>query len=103
MIWKLLGWWPEDHIDNSTLSSQNEMIRPRRFSVWTGEIYELEVPNEQNKQLSKTEPEAWKQEQTDSNLRGGGGEEREGSSQGTGIKDPRTWTTGWGLTVGAGH
>ena len=30
------------------------------------------------------------------------GKERKGSNQQTGIKDPWTWTTGWGLTVGAG-
>ena len=44
-------------------------------------------------------------QQTDSEQRGGGretrGEEGEGSSQGTGINDPWTWTTGWGMTVGA--
>ena len=36
--------------------------------------------------------------------RGGrkGWEEEEGGSQGTSINDPWTWTTGWGLTVGAG-
>ena len=32
----------------------------------------------------------------------GRGKEGEGSSQGTGINDPWTWTTGWGLTVEEG-
>ena len=30
------------------------------------------------------------------------GKEREGTSQGTCMKDPWPWTIGWGLTVGAG-
>ena len=38
--------------------------------------------------------------------RGKGGEkqgkEGEGTSQGTCMNDPQTWTMGWGLTVGAG-
>ena len=34
--------------------------------------------------------------------RGTGEKERKGSSQGTGINDPWTWTIGCGLTVGAG-
>ena len=43
-------------------------------------------------------------EQTDSHQRRGeegyGGIEKEEYSQGTGINDPWTWTTGWGQTVG---
>ena len=31
------------------------------------------------------------------------GSEGEGSSQGTCIKDPWTWTAGWGLTEGGGR
>ena len=34
--------------------------------------------------------------------RGEGGKEEEGSSQGACVNDPGTWTTAWGLTVGAG-
>ena len=56
--------------------------------------------------MSKTEPEAWKQGtdwQQPKGRRGGKtGKEGEGTSQGTSINDPWTWTTGWGLTVGAG-
>lgn len=72
MIWKLLGWGPEDCTDNSTWSPQNEMIRQRRSPIWTGETHTLELPNEWNKQTSQTEPEAWKQEQTDNHQRGWG-------------------------------
>ena len=53
----------------------------------------------QNKQTSKTDPEARKQGIDWQRLEGRG-KEGEGSSQGTGSCGPGTRTTGWGLTVG---
>ena len=56
-----------------------------------------------NKHTSKTELAEWSKEDNDNNQgEGGEGGKEEWSNQGTGINDPRTRTTGWGLTVGKG-
>ena len=58
--------------------------------------------NEQNKEMSKIEPETKLTVTRGEGKEGKQEKEGEGSSQGTCMKDPWTWTTGWGLIVGAG-